>query len=193
MKAIAVILAVLCLSLSANAEEVVDVNEGSVTVSAEVPPAPSRIPDLSAGVIVIDIPFYWNSLVEGLTVLLGILWKAIFIYGIGWIVRKLASKERAKEVMDSVSIGVDHAWETMGREIKRAAADRKLTADERQKLQNVAFEHSKSILSNAGKKLLEGYSWSTIVSMVSNAVRKRKALAGMSPSGGTNGASNPTP
>ena len=176
MKAIAVLLAVLCLSLSAKAEEVIGPNDVAEAVAADVTPSPVET-NLAEGVVVIDLPFYWEGLCDAVVSLVGVGWKAIFIFGVGWIVRKLASKERAKEVMEALSTGVSHSWEDMGRALKHAASDKKLTADERQKLQNKAYEHAKSILGTAGRKLLEGYSWSTVVDKISAAVQRRKAIA----------------
>lgn len=182
MKAIYVLLAVLCLSLSASAEETIGPNDVAEAVAAEVKAAPVAVvapveTNLAEGVIVLSKPFWWDGLVDSLAGLIGIGWKAIFIYGVGWIIGKLASKERAEEVMDALNVGVSNSWEDMGRALKHAAADRKLTADERQKLQNKAYEHAKSILTVTGKKLLEGYSWSKVVDMISAAVQKRKAIA----------------
>jgi len=177
MKAIAVILAVLCLSLSASAQEVTP-EAVAEAVAADVSPEAAPVgTNLAEGVVVIDVPFYWNGLCDAIVSLIGVGWKAIFIFGVGWIVRKLASKERAKEVMDALTVGVDHSWEEMGRDLKHKAGDRKLTADERAKLRNKALEHAKTILSTAGRKVLEGYTFSTIIEKISAAVQKRKAIA----------------
>ena len=192
MKAIIVALAVavLCLSQRAEAQEV-GPNDVAEAVSADVSPvvAPAVETDLANGVIVISKPFWWDGVVESIVGLIGVGWKAIFIFGVGWLVRKLASKERAKEVMEALSVGVGHSWDDMGRALKHAAKDRKLDAAEREKLRNKAYEHAKGMLSATGKKLLEGYTWSKVVDMISSAVQKRKAIASM---GKTNAVSAPS-
>ncbi len=191
MKAIIVALAVaLCLSQSARAEEVTP-EAVEEAVSADVSPVvvPAVETDLANGVIVISKPFWWDGVVDSIVGLIGVGWKAIFIFGVGWIVRKLASKERAKEVMEALSVGVGHSWDDMGRALKHAAKDRKLDAAEREKLRNKAYEHAKNMLGATGKKLLEGYSWTKVVDMISAAVQKRKAIASM---GKTNAVSAPS-
>jgi hypothetical protein len=188
MKALSVVLVVLSLAMSASAEEKIGPNEVAEAVAADVTPAPvaaqvvEATPEtnLSEGVVVIDVPFYWNGLCDAIVSLIGVGWKAIFIFGVGWLIRKLAGKEVAQQVQQAIAVGVDHSWEEMGRELKHAAKDRKLTADERAKLRNKAIEHAKSILGTAGRKLLEGYSWSTVIEKISAAVQKRKAIAAMS-------------
>lgn len=198
MKAISVLLAVLCLSLSAKAEEVIGPNDVAEAVTADVTPAPEVTPvvvapvtNLAEGVVVIDVPFYWNKLSDAGVSLLGIAWKALFTIGGGWILAKIVGKERAKLVMDAVNVSVDYTWDDMGRELKHAAADRKLSADERQKLRNKCGEHTLTILKGAAKALFESYSASKVTAMISAAVEKRKAIAGIA-KGKSSGVASPS-
>ena len=195
MKALTVLLAVLCLSLSAQAEEKIGPDDVAAAVSADVTPAAAPAPEvvpfetnLAEGKIALDIPFYWDKLCDAGVSLLGIAWKALFVVGGGWILTKIVGKERAKLVMDAVNVSVDHTWDDMGRELKHAAGDRKLDADERQKLRNKCGTHTLTILKGAAKALFESYSSSKVTAMISAAVEKRKAIAGM---GKTNAVSAP--
>jgi hypothetical protein len=184
MKAISVLLAVLCLSLSASAEEVIGPNDVAAAVSADVSPAPAETApvetNLAEGVVVIDVPFYWDKLCDAGVSLLGIAWKAVFSLGGIWLLSKIVGKERAQMVKEAIGVSVDYTWDDMGRELRHKYADRKFTADERQKLRNKCGEHTLTILKGAAKALFESYSASKVTAMISEAVEKRKAIAAMS-------------
>jgi hypothetical protein len=187
MKAISVLLAVLCLSMSASAEEVIGPNDVSEAVSADVTPAAPVVVEaapvetnLADGKIVIDVPFYWDKLCDAGVSLLGIAWKAVFSLGGIWLLSKIVGKERAQMVKEAIGVSVDYTWDDMGRELRHKYADRKFTADERQKLRNKCGEHTLTILKGAAKALFESYSASKVTAMISEAVEKRKAIAAMS-------------
>ena len=174
MKAIAVLLAVMCLAISARAEERIGPNDVAEAVAADVEPVKT---DLGNGIIVVDVPFYWDKLCDALVSLLGIAWKAILSVGGCWLLAKIVGKERAQVVKDAIAVSVDYTWEDMGRALKHAAKDRKLDADEREKLRNHCKTHVLTILKGAAKALFASYSESTVNAMIATTVEKRKAIA----------------
>jgi len=179
MKAILIAVAVvaLCLTHSANAEEILGPDSVAEAVAADVSPVPAVVTNLSEGVIVVDIPFYWEKLCEAGVSLLGIAWKVLFSVGGIWLLSKIVGKERAALVKAAIGVSVDYTWDDMGRAMKHASADKKLDADERQKLRNKCGTHTLTILKGAAKALFESYSASTTNAMISAAVEKRKAIA----------------
>lgn len=180
MRPILIAVAVLFLSQSAQAEEVFGPDSVNDAVSADVSEAdafPVDAPVIAPEGITFTLPFYWDDLTDAGVSLLGIAWKALFTALGGWLLVKVVGSDRAKIVMDAVKVSVDYTWDDMGRELKHAAGDKKLDADERQKLRNKAREHTLSILTGAARKLFESYTISKVNSMVSSAVEKRKAIA----------------
>ncbi|MDK1020048.1 MAG: hypothetical protein QGD90_00230 [Candidatus Hydrogenedentes bacterium] len=176
---IAVVVAILSLSQTASAEEVFGPNDIAEAVAADVSEAAPVVTNLSEGIIVVDIPFYWDKLTDAGVSLLGIAWKALFTFGGIWLLGKLVGKERAALVKAAIGVSVDYTWDDMGRALKHAAKDRKLDADERQKLRHKAGTHTLTILKGAAKALFESYSISTVNAMISAAVEKRKAISGI--------------
>ena len=184
---IAVAVAVLSLSHSARAEDVFGPNDVSAAVSADVSEAEAFAPEaepvietnLSEGVIVLGVPWWWGGVSSALVDLLGVGLKALLVYAIGWLLSKFMSDVRARKVQDALEVGVDHAWEDMGRDLKHKYADRKLSADERQKLRNKAVEHAKTISAAAIRAAIESFGVSTVEAKLSSIVKKRKAIASM--------------
>jgi hypothetical protein len=182
MRPIAIMLAVLCLSMSARAqEEVLDLNAVADAVAADVSePAPVAETDLANGVIVVDIPFWWGKCCDAVASLLGIAWTGFWVVAIPWLAAKVLGADRAKVVKDAIRVNVDRTWDDMGRELKHAAKDRKLDADERQKLRNHCTTGVLTMLKGAARALFESYTESKKNAMISEAVEKRKAIASMS-------------
>lgn len=194
MKAICILLAVLCLSLSANAEEVIGPNDVAEAVAADVTPEPVAVaPEvtLGPGQFVLDVPFYWDKLCDAGASLVGIAWTGFWVVAIPWLVAKVLGSERAKVVKEAIRVNVDRTWDDMGRELKHAAKDRKLDADERQKLQNHCTNGVLTMLKGTARALFESYTEAKTHAMISEVVEKRKAIASM-PKGKTNAVSLPS-
>lgn len=177
---LAVLVAVLCLSMSARAEEI-GPNDVADAVAADVSPAevPAVEPEADEpGGITIQLPFYWDDLVDAGVSLLGIAWKALLTLGGGWILAKVVGQERAKVVLDAIAVNVDRTWDDMGREIKHKAADGKIDASDKQKLRNHCTTGILATLKGAAKALFESYSVAKVNALIAATVEKRKALAG---------------
>ncbi len=174
MRSILVAVAVLCLSLSASAEEAIGPNDVAEAVAADVTPVVEVAAPVHDG-ITLELPFYWEDLSDAGVSLLGIAWKFLFTIGGGWILTKIIGSERAKSVTDALSVSVDQTWDQMGRAMKHAAKDRKLDAGEREELRSHAKGHALTILKGAALKLFQSYSSSKVNALIASSVEKRKA------------------
>ncbi len=159
----------------AHAQEARPVAEVVAEATAESEtPASVAVDD---GKIVIDIPVWWNAMVEGVHALAGLAWKFAFTFLAGLLLTRIQDTKARADAKEALEIGVNQTWETLGKSWKKAASDGKFSPEEREKLKAEAIKGAKQIATGPGLKILKTWGQEQLAALIANIVEKRKAVA----------------
>jgi hypothetical protein len=135
------------------AAEVVKVNDGSVNIPTWLQ-------------FVFSFEFVWKGLVTGGGLLIGWLFKLV--------IGRFKEDALAKEALAALQGGVIQTYEDFVREAKKAAADGKLTKEEREAARNQAIENAKAAASDPVKSLLIKWGKARLSAYIAQIVAKMK-------------------
>ena len=138
----------------------------AVAMSAEPMPG-----DASAEVVAGTAP-WWADLAE---TGLNYLWKLIIPIGFAWLLKKAHDSEALKDAIRALEAGVNDAWVHFVRDLKKKAADGKLSEDEKIAARDWAKNKALEIAGTSGRKVLAGFGQLGIDALIEKIVRKNKA------------------
>jgi len=103
-----------------------------------------------------------------------------------WLKTKAADDQAKSDAIDSIKVGVDHAWNELGsglkdalQKAKAAGGDGKLTAEQKIQLRNLAIAKAKEVATGDGAKVLEKWGFDVIVAKIKEVIDNRKAKSAM--------------
>lgn len=138
----------------------------SVAMAAEPPPGTVETEVVSAAAP------WWLDIAEAV---LNYLWQLIIPVGFAWLVKKSYDSAALKEAIQALEAGVNDAWVHFVRDLKKKAADGKLSDDEKVAARDWAKNKAMEIAKGPGKRVLAGFGQLAIDSLIEKIVRKNKA------------------
>ena len=133
--------------------------------------AAEPMPGDTAAEVVSAAPWYLDLAETGLNYL----WKLIIPLGFAWLIKKAHDSEALKNAIRALEAGVNDAWVHFVRDLKKKAADGKLSDEEKENARTWAKNKAMEIASGAGKKVLSGFGQLGIDALIEKIVRKNKS------------------